>query len=141
MLMPMTIAEKFPPEAVAFPIDAEEVKAIVLICNEHNVPLTPRGRGTGTSGGSLPERGGVALSLERMERIVAVDAANRAVVAEPGVINQSLQDSVKPHGYFWPRILPARHTRPSAEIWRHRLGGRMQSSMEQPGIMCWGLKQ
>ncbi len=92
----------FPPEAVVFPIDAEEVKAIIDICNAHEVPLTPRGRGTGTSGGSLPERGGVALSLERMMRIVVVDAANRVAVAEPGVINQSLQDSVKPYGYFWP---------------------------------------
>src|SRR5512147_281022 len=71
----------FPPEVVVFPVDAEEVKAIVGICNEHGVPLTPRGRGTGTSGGSLPEQGGVALSLERMSRIVAVDAANRVAVA------------------------------------------------------------
>ncbi|MDE2367124.1 MAG: FAD-binding protein [Betaproteobacteria bacterium] len=92
----------FPPGAVVFPVTAEEVKAVVEACNEHNVPVTPRGRGTGTSGGSLPEQGGVALSLERMTRIVSVDAANRVVVAEPGVINQSLQDAVKPYGYFWP---------------------------------------
>jgi len=120
----------FPPEAVAFPIDAEEVKAIVLICNEHNVPLTPRGRGTGTSGGSLPERGGVALSLERMERIVAVDAANRAVVAEPGVINQSLQDSVKPHGYFWPPD-------PSSAAYS-TIGGNLATSAGGPHAVKYG---
>jgi D-lactate dehydrogenase len=120
----------FPPEAVAFPINAEEVKAIVLICNEHNVPLTPRGRGTGTSGGSLPERGGVALSLERMGRIVAVDAANRAAVTEPGVINQALQDSVKPHGYFWPPD-------PSSAAYS-TIGGNLATSAGGPHAVKYG---
>lgn len=94
--------ELFPPDAVVFPITALEVRAVVSLCNFHGVPVTPRGRGTGTSGGSLPERGGIALSLERMLRIVAIDPANRVVVAEPGVLNQSVQDAVKPHGFFWP---------------------------------------
>ncbi|MEK7769044.1 MAG: FAD-binding protein, partial [Pseudomonadota bacterium] len=58
----------FPPEAVAFPLTSDEVLSIVALCNRHNIPLTPRGRGTGTAGGSLPEQGGVALSLERMLR-------------------------------------------------------------------------
>lgn len=92
----------FPPEAVAFPLTTNEVQAIVTLCNAHKIPLTPRGRGTGTSGGSLPEQGGVALSLERMLRIIAVDPANRVIVAEPGVLNQSVQDAAKPHGFFWP---------------------------------------
>lgn len=92
----------FPPEAVAFPLTTDEVQAIVTLCNLHKIPLTPRGRGTGTSGGSLPEQGGVALSLERMLRIIAVDPANRVIVAEPGVLNQSVQDAAKPHGFFWP---------------------------------------
>jgi D-lactate dehydrogenase len=120
----------FPPEAVAFPINGEEIKAIVLLCNEHNVPLTPRGRGTGTSGGSLPERGGVALSLERMGRIVAVDAANRAVVAEPGVINQALQDSVKPQGYFWPPD-------PSSAAYS-TIGGNLATSAGGPHAVKYG---
>src|SRR5689334_1225036 len=120
----------FPPQAVAFPVDAEEIRALVLICNEHNVPLTPRGRGTGTSGGSLPERGGVALSLERMGRIIAVDAANRAAVAEPGVINQSLQDSVKPHGYFWPPD-------PSSAAYS-TIGGNLATSAGGPHAVKYG---
>jgi D-lactate dehydrogenase len=120
----------FPPEAVVFPVEAEEVKAIVLICNEYNVPLTPRGRGTGTSGGSLPECGGVALSLERMGRIVAVDAANRAAVAEPGVINQSLQDSVKPYGYFWPPD-------PSSAAYSS-IGGNLATSAGGPHAVKYG---
>ncbi|HXZ97169.1 MAG TPA: FAD-linked oxidase C-terminal domain-containing protein [Burkholderiales bacterium] len=92
----------FPPEAVAFPTDAAQVQAIVTACNEFKIPVTARGRGTGTSGGSLPERGGVALSLERMHRILAVDPANRVIVAEPGVLNQEVQDVARTHGFFWP---------------------------------------
>lgn len=92
----------FPPEAVVFPLTIEEIQAITVLCNAHNIPLTPRGRGTGTSGGSLPEKGGVALSLERMVRIIQVDLANRVIVAEPGVLNQDIQEAVKPAGFFWP---------------------------------------
>jgi D-lactate dehydrogenase len=92
----------FPPDAVLFPVTTAEVQAIVALCNDFKIPLTPRGRGTGTSGGSLPEQGGVALSLERMLRIINIDPANRVIVAEPGVINQSVQDAARPHGYFWP---------------------------------------
>ncbi|SDY57892.1 FAD-binding oxidoreductase [Nitrosomonas sp. Nm33] len=92
----------FPPDAVVFPLTTEEVVAVVLLCNANKIPLTPRGRGTGTSGGSLPEKGGVALSLERMVRIISVDPANRVVIAEPGVLNQEIQNAVKPYGFFWP---------------------------------------
>ena len=92
----------FPPEAVAFATTTAAVQQIILLCNEFNVPLTPRGRGTGTAGASIPEQGGVALSLERMRRIVAVDPANRVLVCEPGVLNQEVQDAARPHGFFWP---------------------------------------
>ncbi len=92
----------YPPDVVAFPLTSEEVQAIVVLCNIHKVPLTPRGRGTGTVGGSLPEQGGVALSLERMLQIIVVDPANRVIVAEPGVLNQTVQNSAKLHGFFWP---------------------------------------
>ncbi|MDR2876265.1 MAG: FAD-binding protein [Methylobacillus sp.] len=91
-----------PPIAVVFPLTAEEVRAVVLLCNEHEMPLVPRGRGTGTAGGSVPERGGVALSLERMNRILAIDPDNRMAVVEPGVLNQELQDAIRPSGFFWP---------------------------------------
>jgi D-lactate dehydrogenase len=92
----------FPPDAVVFPESAEEVRAIVAACNEFRVPLVARGRGTGTAGGSLPERAGIVLSLERMRRIVCVDPANRVMVVEPGVLNQEVQDAAGEHGYFWP---------------------------------------
>lgn len=92
----------FPPEMVAFPVTGAEVRSIVVLCNMHGVALTPRGRGTGTSGGSLPEQGGLALSLERMLRIVSMDPANRVIVTEPGVLNESIQEAARPHGFFWP---------------------------------------
>ena len=92
----------FPPLAVVFPLSAEEVQAIVLLCNAHNMPLTARGRGTGTAGGSQPERGGIVISLERMNRILKVDPANKMIVCEPGVLNQEVQTAAKAHGFFWP---------------------------------------
>ncbi len=92
----------YPPQAVVFPLNSEEIQSVVSLCNRHNIPLVPRGRGTGTSGGSLPEHGGIVLSLERMLNIVAIDPANRVIVAEPGVLNQTVQDTAKPHGFFWP---------------------------------------
>lgn len=92
----------FPPDAVLFPLSADEVKQTVLLCNRYRVPLIPRGRGTGTAGGSLAEFGGIALSLERMQNIISVDPANRVVVAQPGVLNQAVQEAAKPYGFFWP---------------------------------------
>jgi D-lactate dehydrogenase len=90
------------PDAVVYATEHRQVVDIVRLCFTHALPLTARGRGTGTSGGSVPLRGGVVLSLERMNRIVRIDAANRVAVVEPGVTNQAVQDAVKPHGYFWP---------------------------------------
>lgn len=92
----------FPPEAVVFPLATDEIVSVVKLCNDYQVPLTPRGRGTGTAGGSLPVQGGVALSLERMLQIIKVDPANRVIVTEPGVLNQSIQDAALGHGFFWP---------------------------------------
>lgn len=91
-----------PPLAVVFPSTAEEVQAVIKLCREHKMPVVPRGRGTGTAGGSVPERGGIALSLERMNRILKLDPDNRMAIIEPGVLNQTLQDALKPLGFFWP---------------------------------------
>ncbi len=91
-----------PPVAVVFPLTAEEVQSAVRLCNQYQTPLVPRGRGTGTAGGSVPEQGGVALSLERMNRILKLDPDNRMAIIEPGVLNQELQDALKPKGFFWP---------------------------------------
>jgi D-lactate dehydrogenase len=90
------------PIAVVFPLTTEEVQAVIQLCNQHKIPVVPRGRGTGTAGGSVPEAGGVALSLERMCNIISVDPDNRMAIVEPGVLNQELQDVIKKVGFFWP---------------------------------------
>lgn len=91
-----------PPQAVVFPLSTEEVQAVLQLCNRLRIPVVPRGRGTGTAGGSVPEQGGVALSLERMQRILKLDPDNRMAIIEPGVLNQELQDALRPLGFFWP---------------------------------------
>ncbi|UCE89496.1 MAG: FAD-binding protein [Pseudomonadota bacterium] len=90
------------PDAVVFPKTHQQVSAIVALCNEFRVPLVARGRGTGTTGATVPTSGGVVLSTERFNRIVKVDAANRCMLVEPGVTNQQAQDAAAAHGFFWP---------------------------------------
>ncbi len=119
-----------PPEAVAFARDASQVQQLVRLCNQYRVPLTPRGRGTGTAGGSLPERGGLALSLERMRRVVAIDPPNRVMVVEPGVLNQEVQDTAKGHGFFWP---PDPSSAPYCTV-----GGNLATSAGGPHAVKYG---
>lgn len=90
------------PEAVVFPTVHEQVLHILRLCNEQGIPVIPRGRGTGTTGASVPVRGGVVISLERMDRILGIDPDNRVMVVEPGVTNQAVQDTAAEHGFFWP---------------------------------------
>ena len=120
----------YPPDVVAFPLTSDEVQAIVVLCNIHKIPLTPRGRGTGTVGGSLPEQGGIALSLERMLRIIVVDPVNRVIVAEPGVLNQTVQNAAKPHGFFWPPD-------PSSAAYSS-IGGNLATSAGGPHAVKYG---
>ena len=89
------------PDAVVFPATAEEVAAVVRAANAHDLPVVPRGSGTGLSGGAVPVKGGVVVVLTRMNRIVEVDAANRIAVVEPGVINLALQETLAPLGLTW----------------------------------------
>lgn len=89
------------PEAVVLPKTAEQVAGIMRLASAHGIPVTPRGAGTGLSGGSLP-RGGIALALTRMNRIVEIDEANLLAVVEPGVVTGRLQAEVERRGLFYP---------------------------------------
>src|SRR5690606_5235893 len=91
-----------PPEAVCFPLDHAEVRAIVRLCHAQRMPLTVRGLASNTTGAAVPVAGGVVLALERMNQIINVDAANRVAVVQPGVTNQQLQDAAGAAGFFWP---------------------------------------
>ena len=90
-----------PPELVLFPQETEQVEAIVAFCYQHKIPLTARGRGTGTTGATVPIYGGVVLSSERMDRIIKVDPANRLIIVQPGVTNRQVQEAAAVHGFFW----------------------------------------
>ncbi|MGE5153263.1 MAG: FAD-binding oxidoreductase [Bdellovibrio bacteriovorus] len=90
------------PQAVVFASDDDQIAALVHLCAEAGLPLIARGRGTGTTGATVPDRGGVVLSFERMGRVLRIDPGNRLAVVEPGVINQDLQRMLGEHGFFWP---------------------------------------
>jgi glycolate oxidase len=92
----------FLPEVVVRPRTAEEVSAIMKICNQHKIPVTPRGGGTGLTGGALPDLGGVLISTDRMNSILFIDERNLQVTTEPGVITEVLQNAVKEKGFFYP---------------------------------------
>lgn len=90
------------PDAVVFPQNHNQILEIVRLCNAQQIPIIARGRGTGTTGATVPTRGGIVLSTERMDQIRSIDSANRYMVVEPGVINQTVQQQAKAHGFFWP---------------------------------------
>jgi D-lactate dehydrogenase len=90
------------PDAVVFPTTAAQVAALVRLCRSVRIPVIARGRGTNTTGATVPLEGGIVVSFERMNRIVRIDVDNRYVVVEPGVLNADLQAALAPHGFFWP---------------------------------------
>ena len=91
-----------PADLVVFPASTEEVAAVVCLCDEHRIPIVPRGGGTGYTGGSVPSHGGVVVSLERMNRILEIDEANLLAIVQPNVITGDLQDAVERVGLFYP---------------------------------------
>jgi len=91
-----------PPEAVAFATGHLQVRDVLRLCNRAGVCVVARGRGTGTTGATVPTRGGLVLSLERMNRILRIAPADRLMVVEPGVTNQAVQDAAAAAGFFWP---------------------------------------
>lgn len=90
------------PDVVLKPETTEEVSAILKYCHEHTIAVTPSGARTGLSGGALPVEKGVALSMERFNKILKIDEENHQVITEPGVITQVLQDAVRMKGLFYP---------------------------------------
>jgi D-lactate dehydrogenase len=90
------------PQAVLFVTEADQVPALITLCSRARVPVIARGKGTGTTGATVPDRGGIVLSFERMTRILRIDPDNRLAVVEPGVTNEALQVAVGEYGFFWP---------------------------------------
>jgi len=90
------------PSVVLKPNTTEEIAAILTYCNENHISVTPSGARTGLSGGAIPTKGGVALSMENFDKILSIDENNHQVTTEPGVITQVLQEAVKEKGLFYP---------------------------------------
>ncbi|MBI5241044.1 MAG: FAD-binding protein [Elusimicrobia bacterium] len=89
------------PEAVALPRGADEVRRVVAFCADRRIPYVARGAGTNLSGGSVASRGGVLLSLARLDRILSVDTAALCAVVEPGVVNLKLQEELARTGHYY----------------------------------------
>jgi glycolate oxidase len=90
------------PDVVVRPADTAQVAAVARLCQQHRVPLVVRGAGTGYTGGAVPTRGGVVLSVERLNRILEIDDVNLTVVVEPAVITGVLQRAVEARGLYYP---------------------------------------
>jgi glycolate oxidase len=92
----------FPPEIIVKPKTAEQVSRIFILANKNVIPVTPRGGGTGLSGGSLSVYGGICLSMEKFDRIIEIDNKNYQAIVEPGVITQKFQEELESQGLFYP---------------------------------------
>jgi glycolate oxidase len=91
-----------PADLVLLPADASQIAAIARRCHEDRIPLVVRGAGTGYTGGAVPVRGGVVVSMERLDRILQIDEENLLAVVQPHVITRDLQDAVEARGLFYP---------------------------------------
>ena len=93
----------YEPDAVVFPRNEDDISKILSYCNEHKIIITPRGAGSGFTGGALPKNGGIILALEKhMNKILEIDMQNLVAVVQPGVINMDLQRAVEAKGLFYP---------------------------------------
>ena len=121
----------FLPDVVLIPRTSIEISNILKICNENKLPVTPRGAGTGLSGGALPQLGGVLISTERMNSIIEIDERNLQIITEPGVITEVLQNAVKEKGLFYP---PDPSSRGSCFI-----GGNISENSGGPKAVKYGV--
>ncbi len=92
----------FAPEVVVKPFSTKQISDIIKLANESLIPVTPRGGGTGLSGGALPVFGGIVISMEKFNKIIEIDEKNYQAVVEPGVITQVFQEEVEKLGLFYP---------------------------------------
>ncbi|MFM2259020.1 MAG: hypothetical protein RLZZ424_983, partial [Bacteroidota bacterium] len=92
----------YSPAVVVKPRTPQEISALMQLANKHLIPVTPRGAGTGLTGGALPHLGGLVIAMERFNSILDIDERNLQVTTEPGVITEVLQNAVKEKGLFYP---------------------------------------
>jgi len=119
------------PDAVALPRSAKSVSTILRFAHDHRIPVTPRGSGQGYVGGCVPVRGGLALSVERMNRIREIHAGDFVAVVEPGVITAKLQQAAERRGLYYPPDPASR-----AEC---SLGGNIATNAGGPRCLKYGV--
>ena len=113
------------------PIDTADVAKLSRFCSQNDVPIVPRGAGTGLSGGAIPVEGGVVVSFARMARILEIDVPNMRAVVQPGLVNLHLSTAVAPHGlYFVPD--------PSSQK-ACTLGGNVAENSGGPHTLAYGV--
>lgn len=122
---------RYTPEVVLKPANAAEISLIMQYCNKNLIPVTPRGAGTGLSGGALAVHQGVILSTERLNKIITIDERNLQATVEPGVITQVFQEAVIAKGLYYP---PDPSSRGSCF-----LGGNLSESSGGPRAVKYGV--
>jgi glycolate oxidase len=120
-----------PAEVAVRPETTEQVSRVLALASRENVPVTPRAAGTGLSGGAIPVHGGIVLSIDRMDRVLEIDAENLMAVVQPGVITERFQDEVEKIGLYYP---PDPASRGSCTI-----GGNVAENAGGPHCVKYGL--
>jgi glycolate dehydrogenase FAD-linked subunit len=119
------------PEIVVLPGDVEQVSAVIRLAKQANVPIVPRGSGTGLAGGAVPAEGGIILSLARLNRILKIDLQNRIAVVEPGVINADITKLVAKDNFFYA---PDPSSQAACSI-----GGNVANNSGGPHTLAYGV--
>jgi len=120
----------FYPEVVVRAQNTAQISALLKLCNEHTIPVTPRGGGTGLAGGALPIKGGLMISMENFNRIIEIDERNLQATVEPGVITEVFMNAVEEKGLLYP-VDPA--SKGSCFI-----GGNMANCSGGPRVVKYG---
>ncbi len=121
----------FPPTLLALPKNTQEVSQLIVFCHHHGIPVFPRGAGTGLVGGSLADREGLMVSLEKMNQIKEIDSQNFTATVEAGVINYDLQMALAPFDLFFP---------PDPSSWQSSfIGGNIATNAGGPRAVKYGV--
>lgn len=121
----------FMPDLVLKPENAQQISEVLKLCNQHLIPVTPRGGGTGLSGGALPVKNGLVISMEKFNKIIEIDELNLQATVEPGVITEVFQNAVKEVGLFYPPDPSSRGT--------CFLGGNLAENAGGPKAVKYGV--
>jgi glycolate oxidase len=125
--------EQHLPDAVVLPETNEEVSAVVMIASQYDVPIVPRGMSTGLAGGAIPVRGGIVMSLTRMNRILEIDRENMTATVQAGVVTADLQAEVEKLGLFYPPD--------PASVKQSTIGGNVACNAGGPRCLKYGVTE